>query len=118
VENLELLSAGSGTGNGLANRITGSAGDDVLNGMGGNDYLTGGAGADVFVFELGNGSDTVADFSGSGTEEGDTLRLAGYGADAYLTNVDDDWTIHYSGGEETFHLAGVTSLSQTDYVFV
>jgi Ca2+-binding RTX toxin-like protein len=117
VENLELLSAGSGAGNGLANRITGSAGDDVLNGMGGNDYLTGGSGADVFVFELGNGSDTVADFSGSDTEEGDALRFVGYGADAYLTNVEDDWTIHYSGGAETFHLAGVTSLSQTDYVF-
>lgn len=118
VENLELLSPGtSGTGNGLANRITGSAGDDVLNGMGGGDYLIGGAGGDVFVFEIGNGSDTVADFSGSETEEGDSLRFTGYGTDAYLTNVEDDWTIHYSGGQETFHLAGVTSLSQTDYVF-
>lgn len=119
VENLKLLNPGtSGTGNDLANRITGSDGDDVLNGMGGNDYLVGGRGADVFVFELGNGSDTVADFSGSGTEEGDTLRFVGYGPDAYLTNVEDDWTIHYSGGTETLHLSGVTSLSQTDYVFV
>jgi len=41
----------------------------------------------------------------------------GYGPDAYLTNVEDNWTIHYSGGEESFHLSGVTSLSQTDYVF-
>jgi Ca2+-binding RTX toxin-like protein len=117
VENLELLSAGSGTGNGLANRITGSAGDDVLNGKDGKDYLVGGAGADVFVFEFGNGSDAIADFSGSESEEGDSLRFTGYGTDAYLTNVADDWTIHYSGGTETFHLAGVTSLSQADYVF-
>jgi Ca2+-binding RTX toxin-like protein len=118
VENLKLLNPGtSGTGNDLANRLTGSEGNDELNGLGGNDYLVGGAGADVFVFELGNGSDTVADFSGSDTEEGDTLRFVGYGPDAYLTNVEDDWTIHYSGGEETFHLTGVTSLSQTDYVF-
>lgn len=118
VENLKLLNWDtSGTGNDLANRITGSSGHDVINGMGGNDYLVGGAGADEFVFELGNGSDTVADFRGSETEEGDTLRFVGYGPDAYLTNVEDDWTIHYSGGEETFHLTGVTSLSQADYAF-
>jgi Ca2+-binding RTX toxin-like protein len=89
----------------------------VLNGKGGNDYLTGGAGADIFVFELGNGSDTIADFSGSETEEGDSLRFTGYGTGAYLTNVGDEWTIHYAGGAETFHLAGITSLSQSDYVF-
>ena len=119
VENLDLLSSSGATGNGndLANRITGSTGNDELNGGGGTDYLVGGAGSDVFVFEPGNGSDTVADFSGSETEEGDALRFVGYGADAYLTNVEDDWTIHYSGGEESFHLSGVTSLSQTDYVF-
>jgi hypothetical protein len=69
------------------------------------------------VFEFGNGSDAIADFSGSESEEGDSLRFTGYGTDAYLTNVADDWTIHYSGGTETFHLAGVTSLSQADYVF-
>nr|MDQ2703706.1 family 16 glycosylhydrolase [Pseudomonadota bacterium] len=117
VENLALLAPGTGTGNDLANRITGSAGDDELNGKGGSDYLIGGAGSDVFVFEPGSGSDTVADFSGSETEEGDELRFVGYGADAYLTNVEDDWTIHYSAGEQTFHLAGVASLSQDDYVF-
>ena len=119
VENLDLLSSSGATGNGndLANRITGSTGNDELNGGGGTDYLVGGAGSDVFVFEPGNGSDTVADFSGSETEEGDALRFVGYGPNAYLTNVEDDWTIHYSGGEQAFHLAGVTSLSQTDYVF-
>jgi len=118
VENLKLLNAGtSGTGNDLANRLIGSEGNDELNGLGGNDYLVGGAGADVFVFELGNGSDTIADFRGSDTEEGDILRFLGYGPDAYLTHVEDDWTIHYSGGTETFHLAGVTSLSQADYAF-
>ncbi|HEX8226216.1 MAG TPA: calcium-binding protein, partial [Allosphingosinicella sp.] len=34
------------TGNELANRIVGGAGDDVLNGKGGNDVLDGGPGAD------------------------------------------------------------------------
>lgn len=118
VENLKLLNWGTtGTGNDLANRLIGSAGDDVLNGKGGNDYLFGGAGNDTFVFEMGNGTDTVADFTSNG-EEKDLLRFEGYGEDAYLSNAGDVWTIHYSGGEETIYLAGVTSLAQTDYEFV
>jgi Ca2+-binding RTX toxin-like protein len=116
VENLTLLSPGTGTGNGLANRIIGSGGDDVLSGLGGNDYLVGGAGSDIFVFEVGNGSDTIADFR-PGSEQ-DSLRFEGYGDDAYLTNAGDEWTIHYSGGTDTFDLAGITSLSDTDYAFV
>lgn len=114
VENLALLRAGTGTGNELANRMLGSAGDDLLNGKAGNDYLAGGGGSDLFVFAAGNGSDLVTDFNAG---EQDSLRFEGYGENAYLTNVGDAWTIHYSGGTETFHLAGVTSLSQSDYVF-
>lgn len=117
VENLKLLAASTvGTGNGLANRMAGSSGNDVLNGKGGIDYLVGGGGDDVFVFEIGAGSDTVADFN-STTTEADTLRFVGYGEGAYLSNDGVDWSIHYSGGVDTFHLAGVTSLSQGDYAF-
>ncbi len=59
------------TGDAAANRLTGGEGADVLNGMAGIDYLygedgndslTGGSEADVFVFELGFGDDTVTDF--------------------------------------------------------
>lgn len=118
VENLKLLNPGTtGTGNELANRIIGSDGDDVLNGKGGNDYLFGGAGNDTFVFEAGNGTDTVADFT-SNAEEQDMLRFVGYGEGAYLSNSGDVWRIHYSGGEETVYLTGVTSLAPTDYEFV
>ena len=40
VENLELLAGGgTGTGNGLANRITGEAGGNTLHGQGGNDSI-------------------------------------------------------------------------------
>lgn len=118
VENLELLTPGTtGTGNDLANRIIGSSGDDVLNGKGGNDYLFGGAGEDIFIFERGNGTDTVADFTANDRER-DSLRFVGYGDDAYLTNVGDVWTINYAGGQDVFNLSGVTSLSQADYEFV
>ena len=72
------------------------------------------------MFEAGNGSDTIADFTGSsaGLAERDQLRFVGYGEDAYLSNDGDDWTIHYSGGQDSFHLAGVTTLTPADYDFV
>ena len=97
VENLRLAGTASigGSGNDLANRITGNsgsnalnggAGNDVLRGMGGadtlsggegRDTLTGGTGADIFVFDtpaLGAATrDRIADFSHG---EGDTIRLA------------------------------------------
>jgi Ca2+-binding RTX toxin-like protein len=117
VENLKLLNQGTtGTGNGLANRIIGSDGNDVLNGLGGNDYLFGGAGDDIFVFERGAGKDIVADFTSNG-EQADSLRFEGYGDGAYLSHVGDMWTIHYDGGQDNFRLAGVTSLAETDYAF-
>jgi Ca2+-binding RTX toxin-like protein len=78
IENLILTSVftTSGTGNGVANVITGSsgtniidggAGADTLNGGLGNDTLTGGTGNDIFVFStvLSNtlNKDLITDFS-------------------------------------------------------
>ena len=52
VENLfnGSVNAFTGTGNNLANRITGNAGNDTLIGGLGNDTLIGGAGADTFAY--------------------------------------------------------------------
>jgi hypothetical protein len=52
VENLVLLGAAAlnGTGNGLANEITGNAGNNGLQGLGGDDTLDGGEGLDEAVF--------------------------------------------------------------------
>jgi Ca2+-binding RTX toxin-like protein len=52
------------TGNGLANRIDGTAGNDEINGGSGNDVLIGGAGIDTI--SGGNGSDLIR--PGSGTD--------------------------------------------------
>ena len=91
VENLILSGAGNigGTGNALANRLTGTnannalsggagndslsgiLGNDTLNGGLGNDSLTGGSGNDVFVFNTAlsaSNIDRVADFA-AGTDE-------------------------------------------------
>lgn len=63
VENLTLTGSATlnGTGNGLANVITGNAGNNTLQGGLGNDSLVGGAGADLYLFNKGDGTDTIQD---------------------------------------------------------
>jgi len=68
VENLTFIGTGNfvGTGNALANAITGGAGDDTLNGLGGADALTGLGGNDTYVVDT--AGDTVAEGVGGGTD--------------------------------------------------
>ena len=71
VENLTYIGAGNftGTGNGLANIITGAAGNDTLNGDGGNDQLLGGLGSDTL--NGGAGDDTLDGGAGNDSLFGD-----------------------------------------------
>ena len=78
VERLQFSGSGAfvGTGNGIANRITGGAGDDTLNGGLGNDRLTGGDGSDSFVFSTALNTrtnlDSIVDFDVAG----DSIELS------------------------------------------
>jgi Ca2+-binding RTX toxin-like protein len=68
IENLVLtgIAWATGTGNDLANHISGNAGANTLNGGQGADTLTGGSGADRFVFDTSLSSadaDTITDFN-------------------------------------------------------
>ncbi len=94
VEHLSFIGVGdfTGTGNGLANRLTGGAGndqlfgldgqdsliggagDDRLDGGTGRDFLTGGAGVDQFLFAKTYGADRVLDFE----DNVDALELSGF----------------------------------------
>ncbi len=58
------LSGFKGTGNGLANSLTGGLGDDTLNGMGGADTMDGGKGSDTIIVD--NASDVTSDGGSDG----------------------------------------------------
>jgi len=53
----------AGAGNDV---VTAGAGNDVLLGGSGNDFLAGGAGQDRYVFNAGDGIDTISDTAGEG----------------------------------------------------
>ncbi len=55
--------------------LYGRGGDDTLWGGAGRDTMTGGSGADRFLFEAGDGADTVADLAA-----GDRVEVYGYSA--------------------------------------
>ena len=66
----------NGTGNTLANTITGNEADNVIDGLGGSDRLIGGLGQDVFVFSTTPGSgnvDRIIDYN----VVADTIHLLG-----------------------------------------
>jgi hypothetical protein len=84
--------------NGLANAVTGTAGDDAIYGEDGNDTLDGGAGLDALhgragddLLTAGDGSRGVFAYGGGGN---DTLR-GGPGEDNLLGGEGDD---HLGGG--------------------
>ncbi|MFW2234379.1 beta strand repeat-containing protein, partial [Rhizobium sp. CRRU65] len=69
VENLIYVGTAAfvGTGNSLANTITGGVGNDILNGGAGADSLIGGAGSDIYIV------DDLADVVTEGLNEGTDL---------------------------------------------
>ncbi|WP_414815662.1 M10 family metallopeptidase C-terminal domain-containing protein, partial [Rhizobium sp. IY2] len=90
VENLTFIGTGDfiGTGNSLANTITGGAGNDTLDGGTGADLLIGGAGNDLYVVD--SASDVIDEAASAGTDEIRTA-LSSY---TLGTNVE---TLTYTG---------------------
>jgi trimeric autotransporter adhesin len=64
-------------GGSKADLLVGNAGDDVLQGRGGNDLLLGGTGTDTYIYQAGDGLDTILDRDGNGSILMNGQTLAG-----------------------------------------
>ncbi|MEH2046041.1 MAG: calcium-binding protein [Nostoc sp.] len=92
--------------------LQGGTGNDTLIGGTGNDSLTGGGGKDKFVYNLGDGTDTITDFGGIGKgtnptaaviAEVDTIKFQGAGLTAQnllLTQNDNNLEITFEGNAD------------------
>ena len=102
VENLTYTGAGNftGTGNSLANVITGGVGNDTLNdgGAGGGDTLVGGAGSDTYV--VANAGDVITENAGEGTDTVQTT-LNSYALGVNLENLTFTGTGAFTGTGNT-----------------
>jgi len=92
IENLTLQTSADvdGTGNALANRVTGGSGKNRLSGLGGNDTLGGGAGNDLL--HGGPGADRMEGGTGSDTyivdDAGDVVvEERGSGSDSVRSTI-------------------------------
>lgn len=114
VENLTYTGTGAftGTGNALANVITGGDGDDRLYGGDGNDTLTGGAGNDYL--DGGSGADRMVGGAGNDTyvvdNPGDTVvEAANGGTDTVISSI----TYTLGANVENLTLSGSAAINGT-----
>src|SRR6185369_4567447 len=100
VENLTFTGAGnfSGTGNALANTITGGAGNDTLDGGIGIDTLVGGAGNDTYKVD--QTGDVVTEAAGAGTDAVLSMALS-YTLSANVENLNFAESGNFTGTGNT-----------------
>ncbi|MDA7746284.1 hypothetical protein N8878_03005 [Psychromonas sp.] len=84
-----------------ADMIDAGAGDDVLQGNLGNDYLIGGQGNDTYNFALGDGQDTINNFSNIANETDQLMISDGITKDdLWFSQSGDDLVIDVSGSDD------------------
>ena len=112
VENLALTGSAdiNGTGNALANAISGNVGNNTLNGASGDDSLNGEAGNDKLIG--GAGDDTMNGADGAdlaiGGSGADRLR-GGLGADIFRLEKLAESTVAVAGRDTILDFSGVQS---------
>ena len=118
VENLTFSGVGAftGTGNGLANVITGGAGNDTLNGSTGADTMLGGLGNDTYFVDnlldvvteapgLGTGTDTVRANASYTLAPGSAIEILSANTSVGLTLIGNEFdnTVVGGGGADTLN---------------
>jgi serralysin len=99
-----------------ADKLFGGGGNDYLSGGAGNDQLTGGGGNDRFVFQAGDGSDLITDF----TKGSDVIDISSSGLSFDLLSISGSGGNSSIGfGDNQITLNGVLSgdLIPSDFVF-
>ncbi|HTO80761.1 MAG TPA: type I secretion C-terminal target domain-containing protein [Methylomirabilota bacterium] len=87
VENLILVGTGdiAGIGNGLANRLTGNAGNNLLDGQGGKDTMAGGLGDDTYLVDT--AGEVITEAAKGGTDLVQSSVTFSLAALAYVENL-------------------------------
>ena len=75
-------------------RIDGGAGNDVLRGDFGDDVLTGGSGIDRFLYQVGDGADTISDF-----QPGERILIYGYASAQSVVQIGSSVVITLFGND-------------------
>ena len=91
----DLLRGGFG-----ADSLKGGSGRDTLDGGKGNDFLNGGPGSNTFIFEDGNGNDTIVGFD----DGADLIDLTGHTgvtsfADLTITQLGNDLLLQFDAND-------------------
>jgi Ca2+-binding RTX toxin-like protein len=95
--------------------LYGEIGRDVIDGGNGRDTLFGGSGVDVFVFQQGDGIDSLRDFQ-NGVDRLQVEGVRGFSALAFSAAVGGTW-VDYGNG--TVHVRGMTpgQFDSSDFIF-
>ncbi len=98
-------------GGGQADYLFANAGNDVIVGGLGNDQLDGGIGDDIYLFNLGDGQDTITDYNNGANNDviqfGDGISVT----DLSYTRVNDDLLISLAGGQDQISISDWFSVS-------
>ncbi len=101
-------------GGGAKDTLSGGAGHDRIEGRTGSDMLSGGEGRDVFVFSVGDGIDSIADF----TPGIDRLLFQDMVASRLsIATTAAGVVISSNGGKDQVTLGGVSGLSSADITY-
>ncbi len=102
-------------GGGGKDRLEGSGGNDVLDGDG-SDVLIGGGGSDRFIFDRGNGRDTITDFQ-QGRDKIVVSGGANTFADLQITQIGADVRILIGNTRVTVEDDQSAKFTASDFIF-